>query len=84
MTDIAEAVRQTIRQIKGAELDKDAPLPDDAHLTEDLMFDSYDHVELMFELELRFEMPPGEVSLEEMAELRTVEDIIDFITKKTT
>lgn len=82
MTEIADKVRHTIRTVKVGDIDADAPLPDDANLIEDLMFDSYDSIELMLELELRFELDQSIIALEDMAALKTVKDVIDFITDK--
>lgn len=84
MTDIAHKVRQTIRTVKAGDINPDAPLPDDASLIEDLMFDSYDSIELMLELELQFDLDQSVIALEDMAALKTVKDVIDFITHKTT
>lgn len=75
--EISENVKKIIRDIRV--LSATTPIPDDAHLIEDLQFDSYDIIELMLELELRFELDQSVMTLDAMQDLRTVTDIVTYI-----
>lgn len=76
-------LRQIIRSailVTRPSLGEDAPIPGGADIANDLGFDSIDKVELVMELEDHFKIS---IDDDEMAEIKTVDDIALAVKKAT-
>ena len=76
MSDVAERVKKIVVEHLGVEADK---VVDSANFIDDLGADSLDLVELIMAMEEEFGM---EIADEEAEKLRTVQDVINFVTAR--
>ena len=77
MSDIAEKVKKIIVDQLGVSADEVKP---EASFVDDLGADSLDLVDLMMALEEEFDI---EVTEDEVENLKTVGDIVDFVKSRT-
>ena len=81
MAKDAKDIEKTVIQILADKLDIDAKkIKPESKLADDLGMDSFMAVEFAFDLEEEFCM---KIPQEELKDVRTVEDIVEFINKKS-
>jgi acyl carrier protein len=74
--DVLQEVKDIVYDVLGYEPDEVKP---DSHFVEDLCADSLDAIEIVMDVEDRFDI---EIDDDEMDNLQTVKDMIDCINRK--